>query len=73
MLRVRIKPCPKLARNSKVGREGGEVTIPDGGRVRDLLQEVGLFDEEVRRVFVNGRRARLDTSLNRNDVVSVEG
>ena len=66
-------PCSKLARNSKVGREGGEVALPAGGRVRDLLQEVGLFDEEVRRVMVNGRRARLDTSLKRNDVVKVEG
>jgi len=73
MLNVRIVPCSKLARNSKVGREGGEVSLPAGGRVRDLLQEVGLFDEEVRRVVVNGKRARLDTSLKRNDVVEVEG
>ncbi len=73
MLRVRILPSEKLARNSKVGREGGEVVLPNGGRVRDLLQEVGLFDEEVRRVLVNGKRARLDTSLKRNDVVRVEG
>ncbi len=72
MLRVRIVPCPKLARNSKVSREGGEVALPDGGRVRDLLQEVGLFDEEVKRVVINGRRARLDTSLKTNDIVLVE-
>ena len=70
---MRIMTCSKLARNSKVGREGGEVSMPDGGRVRDLLREVGLFDEEVRRVKVNGKRARLDTCLKRNDVVSVEG
>jgi sulfur carrier protein ThiS len=73
MLRVRIRPCAKLARNSKVGREGGEVVLPSGGRVRDLLQEVGLFDEEVRRVVINGKRARLDTSLKRDDVVELEG
>lgn len=73
MLSVRIMPCSKLVRNSKVGRDGGEVVLPAGGRVRDLLQEVGLFDEEVRRVKVNGKRARLDTCLKRNDVVSVEG
>jgi sulfur carrier protein ThiS len=72
MLRVRIVPCAKLARNSKVGRDGSEVALPDGGRVRDLLREVGLFDEEVRRVMVNGRRARLDTSLRANDLVQVE-
>lgn len=73
MLRVKIITCDKLARNSKVGREGGEVSLPDGGRVRDLVQAVGLFDEEIRRVFVNGRKARLDTSLNRNDLVEVQG
>ena len=73
MLRVRIVPCEKLARNSKIGREGGEVALPDGGRVRDLVQAVGLFDEEIRRVFVNGRKARLDTSLNRDDLVEVQG
>jgi sulfur carrier protein ThiS len=73
MLRVRIVPSPKLARNSKVGREGGEVSLPGGGRVRDLLHEIGLFEEEVRRVLVNGKRARLDTSLKRGDVVNLEG
>ncbi len=73
MLRVKIVTCDKLARNSKVGREGGEVSLPDGGRVRDLVQAVGLFDEEIRRVFVNGRKARLDTSLSRNDLVEVHG
>jgi len=72
MLRVRIVPCSKLAKNSKIGRDGSEVVLPDGGRVRDLLQEVGLFDEEVKRVIINGRRARLDTSLRANDVVQVE-
>lgn len=73
MLRVKIVTCDKLARNSKVGREGGEVSLPDGGRVRDLVQAVGLFDEEIRRVFVNGRKARLDTALSRNDLVEVQG
>ncbi len=72
MLRVRIVPCAKLAKHSKVSRDGSEVSMPDGGRVRDLLQEVGLFDEEVKRVQINGRRARLDTSLKANDVVLVE-
>ncbi len=73
MLRVRIVPCAKLARNSKIGRDGGQVALPDGCRVRDLIQEVGLFEEEVRRVMVNGRRARLDTSLHRDDIVQLEG
>ena len=73
MVRVRVVARGKLARNSRISREGVNVSLQDGGRVRDLLQEVGLFDGEVRRVLVNGRRARLDTSLKRDDVVQVEG
>lgn len=45
----------------------------EGGRVRDLLPEVGLFDEEIREVTVNGRRARLDQVLRRNDRVELAG
>ncbi len=72
MLRVRIIPCAKLAKHSKVSRDGNEVSLPEGGRVRDLLREVGLFDEEIKRVVINGRRARLDSSLKPNDLVQVE-
>ncbi len=72
MLRVRIVPCSKLAKHSKVSRDGNDISMPAGGRVRDLLQEVGLFDEEVKRVNINGRRAHLDTSLKANDIVKVE-
>ena len=71
MLRVRIVPRGKLAKNSRISADGLEVTLPAGGRVRDLLSEVGLFDEEVRRVLVNGRRGRLDQTLRRNDVIEV--
>ena len=73
MFRVRVVPCGKLAQNSRVSSEGMEVSLPEGARVRELLAEVGLFDEEVRSVFVNGRRGRLDQKLRRNDVVEVHG
>jgi len=71
MFNVRISAQGRLAKNSRIGREKVEVVLPEGGRVRDLLLEVGLFDEEVRRVIVNGRRARLDQALQRNDVIEV--
>jgi len=73
MFRVRVVPCGKLAKNSRVSAEGIEVTLPEGARVSELLAEVGLFDEEVRLVMVNGRRGRLDQRLQRNDVVEVHG
>lgn len=71
MLRVRVVPRGRLATNSRIHSEGMEVTMPAGSRVRDLLSQVGLFDEEVRQVMVNGRRARLDSALRRNDLIEL--
>jgi sulfur carrier protein ThiS len=72
MFRVTIKAHGRLSRNSRVGREETGVPLAEGGRVRDLLAEVGILDSEVRRVTVNGRRGRLDQSLRRNDRVEVQ-
>jgi len=71
MFRVKVMARGRLAKNSRIQLEGTEVTLPEGGRVRDLLVEVGLFDEEVREVVVNGRRARLDRALHRDDRVEL--
>ena len=73
MFRVRVVPRGRLAKDSRVSRQGMEIKVPEGARVRELLAEVGLFDEEVRRVLVNGHRGRLDQRLRRNDVVEVHG
>jgi len=51
--------------------DGAVIALPEGGRVRDLLVEVGMFDEEVREVTINGRRARLDQALHRDDNVEL--
>ena len=71
MFRVTVKAQGRLAQSSRIDRDGTDVTLPEGGRVRDVLAEVGITDFEVRRVTVNGRRARLDQSLRRNDLVEV--
>jgi len=63
----------RLLNNSRIQQEGADVTLPEGGRVRDILPEVGVFDEEVREIVVNGRRGRLDQSLRRNDSVELRG
>lgn len=73
MFRVRVVPRGKLIRNSRLEREGVALQLPSGSRVRDLLVELGIFEGEVRRVRINGRRARLDQSLRRNDEVELEG
>jgi sulfur carrier protein ThiS len=73
MFRVRVVPRGKLLKNSRLDREGLDLQLPNGSRVRDLLDQLGVFEEEVRRVLVNGRRARLDYSLRRDDEVELEG
>jgi hypothetical protein len=45
--------------------------MPAGSRIRDVLIQVGLFDEEVKRVMVNGRRARLDKAVRRDDLIDL--
>jgi len=71
MFRVRVVVKGKLATNSRIHLEGADVTLPEGSRVRDLLVEVGVFDEEVKGVTINGRRSRLDQALRRNDLVEL--
>lgn len=73
MFRVRVIVSGKLANNARIDLEGQVMTLPEGARVRDLLSEVGVFEEEVKQVLVNGKRARLDQALRRNDVVELKG
>ncbi len=73
MFRVRVQVSGKLLNNSRINQEGANLTLPEGARVRDLLTAVGVFDDEVRHVIVNGRRGRLDQSLRRNDKVELRG
>jgi sulfur carrier protein ThiS len=71
MFRVKVIATGRLAKNSRIQMEGLDVTLPEGGRVRDLLNEVGVFDDEVREVVVNGRRGRLDQALRRDDKIEL--
>ncbi len=73
MFRVRVTVSGKLVNNSRIHLEGADLSMPEGARVRDVLTEVGLFDDEVKQVTINGRRGRLDQSLRRNDVVDLRG
>ena len=71
MFRVRVVARGRLMKSSRIDIDGSNVTLPEGGRFRDLLAEVGVFDEEVRRVTVNGRQGRLDQALRRDDMVEL--
>jgi len=71
MFRVRVVVRGKLVNNSRIHLEGADLTLPEGSRVRDLLSEVGVFDDEVKHITINGRRGRLDQALRRKDVVEL--
>jgi hypothetical protein len=73
MFRVRVTVSGKLVNHSRVQLEGADLSLPEGARVRDMLTEVGVFDDEVKQVTINGRRGRLDQGLRRNDVVELHG
>ena len=45
--------------------------VRDGAQVRALLQELGIPPEPVKLVFINGRRATLDTILKDGDRLGV--
>jgi len=47
------------------------VEIPDGSKVRELTKLLGLPDEEIRTIFVNGRARSSDWPLEPGDEVGI--
>ena len=47
------------------------VEVPDGTRFRDVLEELGIPEEQVSLPLVNGRHSTLDQQLAANDVLSI--
>jgi hypothetical protein len=72
MIRVTVLVQGRLAARASASSDGEAVDMPEGSRVRDLVPILGLLEEEVKRVAVNGCRARLDSSLRREDFVEFE-
>ena len=64
-MRVTIAVHGHLRQTSGVGQDELTFTLPDAGglRVRDLLESINVFEEEVKEVLMNGRKARADTLL----------
>ena len=61
-MRVTVSVHGHLQETSSVGSDEFTFTLPDAGgmRIRDLLESLSIFEEEVKQVNVNGKRARLD-------------
>lgn len=64
-MRITVLMHGHLQSTSSVGQDELELTLPDSGsvRIRDLLQDLNVLEEEVRRVTMNGRAVRFDTNL----------
>ena len=64
-MRITISVHGHLCQTSGVGQDELSFTLPDTGgmRIRDLLETLNIFEEEVKEVVLNGKRARMDTTL----------
>jgi hypothetical protein len=64
-MRITIAVHGHLRDTSAVGQDELTVSLPDAGgmRVRDLLDTLNIMEEEVGQVVLNGRRSRLDKTL----------
>ncbi len=64
-MRVTVKVHGHLRQTSAVGHDELTFSLPDAGglRIRDLLETLNIFEEEVREVQLDGKRTRLDKPL----------
>ena len=70
-MRITIAVHGHLCQTSGVGQDELTFTLPDAGglRVRDILETINVFEEEVKEVMMNGRKARMDTILRGRAVI----
>jgi len=70
-MRVFVRVYGSLQRTSAVGQEEKVVEINDGWRVRDLLEDVNIWESDARAILINGRKARLDRRLRNRDRIEL--
>jgi hypothetical protein len=64
-MRLTIAVHGHLRETSAIGQDEVTFTLPDAGslRVRDILEILNIFEEEVKDVTINGRKGRVDSGL----------
>jgi len=64
-MRITIAVHGHFQRTSAIGQDEVTFTLPDahGMRIRDLLETLGIIEEEIRQVEYNGRPGRLDEAV----------
>lgn len=69
--KIRVTMHGYLRTSAQLGAQGSTVEVPEGARVNDLLQGWGMCGGEVRRIEINGQRARPDTRVRRRDRIDL--
>jgi len=64
-MRITVAVHGHLRQTSGVGHDEMSFTLPDAGglRIRDILETLNIWEEEVKEVVLNGRKARMDSTL----------
>lgn len=65
--KIRVAVHGYLKSCALVGAQGSVVEVPEGARVDELLQAWGMCGGEVKRIQINGQRARPDSRVRRQD------
>jgi molybdopterin converting factor small subunit len=64
-MHIELKCYATLTRHTPPGAERYE--LPDGASVAEIMKRLGLVQEDVKLIFVNGAKAELDTRLKDGD------
>lgn len=64
-MRITVAVQGHLHQTSAVGPDELTLFVPDAGglRVRDLLEPLNIWEEEIGQVLINGRRGRVDSVI----------
>jgi molybdopterin converting factor small subunit len=62
-IRITVLLGGNLRKEAGEGRQEFEVELNSGSQVEDLLTRLGLSDDRVKMIMVNGRGATLDTPI----------
>ena len=72
-MQVRVRLHASLVGHAPGARAGEtfQVAIPADSRVRDVIEQLGVPEGEVRTTFVNGRARGLDWQLQSGDEIGI--
>jgi molybdopterin converting factor small subunit len=70
-MRITVLLGGNLRNEAGEGSQEFESELPSGSRVEDLLPRLGLSQDRIKMIMVNGRGATLDTEISEGDRVAL--